>query len=189
MTASRKLSLAALVAIAAIAAAAFALRTEASADRTRVSNSGTRIARVDGLPARTAKIAGGRLLATRNGRAFYRLERAGAAPCYGVGTATDAGTVDAVTCTRASFPTAVHPVLDFSVFESSRRDTRDLSLFRVEGIAADGVAAVEFLRPNGDLALSVPVTANVYATTDVPRGPVKGLAAVDKRGKRVWRSP
>lgn len=66
---------------------------------------------------------------------------------------------------------------------------RELALFRVEGIAADGVAAVEFLRPNGKVALSVPVSSNVYATSAVPQGPIAGFAAVDKAGKRLWRSP
>jgi hypothetical protein len=59
----------------------------------------------------------------------------------------------------------------------------------VEGIAADGVAAVEFFRPNGQIALSVPVVDNIYSTSSVPAGPIAGLAAVDKAGKRLWRSP
>ena len=189
MSAPRTLALAAAVATAATAAAAFALRTDASRDATRVSNAGSAVGYVRGLAARSAKVRGGRLLAVRGTRALYRLDRPGAAPCYGVGPAVQVGNVDAVTCTRTAFPTAVHPVLDFSVYEGTRRDTRELALFRVEGIAADGVAAVEFLRPNGDVALSVPVAENVYATAAVPRGPIRGMSAVDKAGKRLWRSP
>ena len=189
MRPSRKLVLAAAVAIATTIAAAFALRTDASRDLTRVSNAGTSVDAVRGLAARSAKVRTAELLAVRGARAVYRLDRAGAAPCYGVGPAADVGNVDAVTCTRTAFPTAVHPVLDFSVYEGTRRDTRELALFRVEGIAADGVAAVEFLRPTGEVALSVPVTQNVYATSSVPRGAVKGMVAVDKAGKRLWRSP
>jgi len=189
MTPPRKLVLAGAVAITAMVAAAFALRTEASRDMTRVSNAGKAVKDVRGLPARSANVRGGSLLAVRGARAIYRLDRSGAAPCYGVGPAADVADVDSVTCTRATFPTAVHPVLDFSVYEGTRRDVRELALFRVEGIAADGVARVEFLRPNGDVALSVPVTDNVYATASVPRGPVKGMAAVDKAGERFWRSP
>ena len=189
MRPSRKLVLAAAVAIATTIAAAFALRTDASRDMTRVSNAGRLVDDVRGLPARSADARDGRLLAVRGARALYRLDRSGAAPCYGVGPAADVGNVDAVTCTRSAFPTAVHPVLDFSVYEGTRRDTRDLALFRVEGIAADGVAAVEFLRPTGEVALSVPVSENVYATTSVPRGPVKGMAALDNARKRLWRSP
>jgi hypothetical protein len=189
MTARRKLTLGVVVAVAATTAAALAMRTDAASDGARVSNPGKAVTAVRGLAARTAKIRAGRVLETRGERAFYRLDRAGATPCYGVGPADRLGTVDAVTCTRGAFPTAVHPILDFSVYESTRRDVRDVALFRVEGIAADGVASVEFLRPNGDVALSVPVTQNVYATTAVPRGAVRGMAAVDKGGKRFWRSP
>ena len=181
--------LTAVVAVAATAAAAFAIRTDASGDRTRISNDGRALSDVRGLPARTAKIRGGSLLATRGPRALYALERANAAPCYGVGPAADLGNVDGVTCTRGAFPTGAHPILDFSVYESTKRNVRELSLYRVEGIAADGVAQVDFLRPNGEVALSVPVAQNVYATTAVPKGPVKGFAAVDKAGKRIWRSP
>jgi hypothetical protein len=189
MTAPRKLLVAASIAAAATIAAAFALRTDASGDRTRVSNAGVPVSALRGLPIRTANVRGGTLLAMRAGRAVYRLDRAHAAPCFGVGPAGDVGNVDAATCTRKAFPTAAHPVLDFSVYEGVRHDVRELSLYRAEGIAADGVAAVQFLRPNGDVALSVPVTQNVYASTDVPRGPIRGLAAVDKAGKRLWRSP
>ncbi|MFL5945846.1 MAG: hypothetical protein ACJ74D_05520 [Gaiellaceae bacterium] len=189
MTARRKLTLGLVVAVAATAAAALAIRTDAASDNTRMSNGGKAVTALRGLPVRTAKIRTGRVLATRGERALYRLDRGGAAACYGVGPADELGTVDAVTCTRSAFPTAVHPILDFSVYEGTRRDTRDVALFRAEGVAADGVAAVEFLRPNGDVALSVPVTQNVYATTDVPRGSIKGMAAVDKAGKRIWRSP
>lgn len=189
MTAQRKLAVAAVVAVVATVAAAFALRSDAARHLTRVSNSGRAVTDVRGISARRAKVVEARLLALRGERALYRLERADAAPCYGVGPAGDVGNVDAVTCTRSAFPTPVHPVLDFSVYEGARRDVRELALFRVEGIAADGVAAVEFLRPSGEVALTVPVTANVYATTSVPRGPINGMAAVDKAGKRLWRSP
>ena len=188
MTPSRKLGLAGLVAAAATVAAGFALRTEAAGERTGLSNSGRSVTALRGLPVRTAQIRGGKLLATRSGRALYRLDRAQASPCYGVGPVTDLGNVDSATCPRG-FPTAVHPVLDFSVYEGTRRDVRELALFRVEGIAADGVAAVEFLRPNGKVALTVPVASNVYATSAVPQGPIAGFAAVDKAGKRLWRSP
>jgi hypothetical protein len=125
----------------------------------------------------------------RANRALYRLDRTNATPCFGAGPASDVGNVGAITCPRGGFPRAGQPVLDFSVYESTRHDVRDLSLFRIEGFAADGVAAVEFLRPNGSVAVKVPVAGNVYATTAVPEGPIAGLAAVDKAGKRIGQSP
>ena len=75
------------------------------------------------------------------------------------------------------------------VYEGTRRDVREFGLYKVAGLAADAVASVQFFRPNGAVALTVPVSANVYVTTDVPKGPVAGLAAIDKSGKRLWRSP
>jgi hypothetical protein len=189
MTAARKLAIAGLLAGTATVAAAFALRTDAASDGMRLSNTGRPVTALRGLVVRTAHIGDGHLLATRAGRALYRLDRANAAPCFGVGPADDVGNIDSATCTRGRFPTAGHPLLDFSVYEGTRHDVRELSLYRVEGLAADGVAAVEFLRPNGKVALSVPVSANAYATSAVPSGPVAGYAAVDGAGKRLWRSP
>jgi len=189
MTSARTLLVGGVLVAAFTLAAAFALRTEASRDGTRISNAGRSVSVLRGLVVRNADIRAGHLLATRNGRALYRLERAQAAPCFGTGPASDLGTVDAVTCTRAAFPTAAHPLLDFSVYEGTRHDVRELSLYRAEGIAADGIGAVEFLRPNGKVAVRVPVAANVYATSAVPTGPVAGVAALDRAGKRVWRSP
>ena len=80
-------------------------------------------------------------------------------------------------------------MFDFSVYEADVRGSRDLSLYRAEGFAADGVAAVAFLRPNGSVALRVPVRGNVFSATAVPRGPIRGVAALDAAGKEVWRSP
>jgi hypothetical protein len=189
MTAARKLAIAGLLLVGATATAAFALRTDAASDGMRLSNAGRHVTALRGLVVRTAHVRDGHLLTTRAGRALYRLDRANAAPCFGVGPSDDVGSIDAATCTRGRFPTTGHPLLDFSVYEGTRRDVRELSLYRVEGLAADGVGFVEFLRPNGKVALSVPVSANAYATSAVPSGPVAGYAAVDKAGKRLWRSP
>ena len=46
-----------------------------------------------------------------------------------------------------------------------------------------------FFRPNGHVALTVPVSANVYSASHMPQGPIAGFGAVDKEGKRIWRSP
>lgn len=136
-----------------------------------------------------APIKSGNVLAVRHGRALYRLEPANGPDCFGAGPANDIGTPGSVVCPRGGFPSGGNPVLDFSVYDGTRHDVREFSLFRIEGFAADGVASVEFFRPNGDVALTVPVSGNVYSAATVPKGPIAGLAAVDKQGKRVWRSP
>jgi hypothetical protein len=63
-----------------------------------------------------------------------------------------------------------------------------VSLYRAEGIAADGVAAIAFLRPDGSVAVRVPVAANVYESAARPNGPIARVVAYDAAGKEVWRS-
>jgi hypothetical protein len=161
----------------------------ASQDSARISNAGGPAIAMHGLRLKLAPIRFGHVLAVRHGRALYRMQLANGAPCFGAGPASALGTPGSVVCPHAGFPSSGEPVLDLSVYEGTRRDARDFSLFRVEGFAADGVAAVHFLRPNGDVALSVPVSGNVYSAASVPKGPIAGFAAVDKDAKRLWRSP
>lgn len=189
MTTSPKLVIVGAVVAAAAAATVIATQGNAGRDTTKLSNTGRQQVEVRRVVIRSVPIRHGSLLAVRANRALYRLDRKDAEPCFGVGPANDIGNVGAITCPRGGFPRAGQPVLDFSVYESMRHDVRDLSLFRIEGFAADGVAAVEFLRPNGSVAVRVPVVGNVYATTAVPEGPIAGFAAVDKAGKRLGGSP
>jgi hypothetical protein len=165
-------------------------RGDASQAGAKLSNRGAHAIAIRGLTMKTATIRTGNVLAIRNGRALYRLNVVGGGTCFGAGPAGDIGSPGSVTCPRGGFPrTGGEPLLDFSVYEGTRHDLRELALYRAEGFAADGVAAVEFLRPNGDVALRVPVSGNVYSATSVPKGPIAGLAAVDKDGKRLWHSP
>ena len=189
MSARLKLTLAGVVVLAAIAAAVLVTRGDASRDNARLSNHGGPAIAIRGFRMKFGAIESGNVLTVRHGRALYRLGPANGAPCFGVGPASDIGSPGSVVCPRGGFPSGGDPVLDLSVYEGSRHDVRELSLFRIEGFAADGVAAVEFFRPNGNVALRVPVSGNVYAAATPPKGPIAGLAAVDKDGKRIWRSP
>jgi hypothetical protein len=189
MSRTLKLTLVAVFVGAAVAATALVTRGGASRDVATLSNQGRPTMPIRGLRMESARITSGNVLGVRGTRALYRLDRANGEPCFGVGPASDLGTPGSVVCPRGGFPTAGNPVLDLSVYEGTRHELRELSLFRVEGFAADGVAAIQFFRPNGAVALTVPVTGNVYATAAVPTGPVAGLAALDKAGKRMWRSP
>jgi hypothetical protein len=177
-----------MLAVAVCGAAVVAVtRGGASGDTATLSNRGHSGVAIRHLAP--AHIRTGSVLAVRGGRAFYRLDRAGDTPCFGVGRASDVGNPGTVACPRGGFPASGSPVLDLSVYESTRHDVRDFSLFRVAGFAADGIAAIEFFRPNGSVALMVPVSGNVYATSAVPSGPIAGYAALDKDGNRRWRSP
>jgi hypothetical protein len=189
MTRERALLLSAAVLVAVCTAVPIASWAEASQRGTlsRLSNSGRAIAPAQTGFARRAGVRRVSLLAVRGGRAYYKVDANGT--CFGAGPAADVGQLGSVDCPRGPFPTADRPVLDFSIYEATDRGSRDLSLFRAEGFAADGVSSVAFLRPNGKVAFTVPVHTNVFATTAVPRGLIKGLAALDGSGKEVWRSP
>jgi hypothetical protein len=189
MSGRLKILLALLVVAGAIVAGVAVTRGDASPDRASLSNGGGRAIAIRGLRMKLATVHAGHVLATRNGRVYYRLTTVTGDPCYGVGFATDLGSPGSVVCQHGGFPSSGNPVLDFSVYEGTRHDLKEFSLYRAEGFAADGVAAVEFLRPNGEVALSVPVSGNVYSAADVPQGAIAGYAAVDKQGKRFWRSP
>jgi hypothetical protein len=189
MTGTRKVTVALVLVAAAVATGVAVTRGDASRDVAALSNRGGPTIAVRGLRLGVTRITSGNVLGIRNGRALYRLNRASGDPCFGVGPSTDIGNPGSVVCPRGGFPTSGSPVLDFSVYEGARHDAREFSLYRVAGLAADGIAAVEFLRPGGALALRVAVSGNVYATTSVPKGPVAGFVAVDKDDKRVWRSP
>jgi hypothetical protein len=99
------------------------------------------------------------------------------------------GELGTVQCPHGPFPSADRPVVDLSVYESTSREKRELSLYRAAGVAADGVATIEFVRPNGSVALTLPVSGNVFAAASVPSGPIAGLVARDAAGKQLWRSP
>ena len=189
MTRERVLLLSAAVLVAAGAAVPIASWAEASGQSplSRLSNSGRTVAAGQTAFARQAGVRSVSLLAVRGGRAYYKVDANGT--CFGAGPAADVGQLGSVDCPRGPFPTADRPVLDFSIYEVTDRGSRDFSLFRAEGFAADGISSVAFLRPNGKVAFAVPVHGNVFATTGVPKGPIKGLAALDASGKEVWRSP
>jgi hypothetical protein len=176
--------------VAAAAGAILATRPNASerAALSRISNRGhdVRVRRSDAW--RRFGLRDVSLLATRGGRALYLLESSGG-PCIGGGPASDPGNLGTVDCPRGPFPTSRRPVLDLSVYEGTSHDRREVTLYRAEGVTADGVASIVFLRPNGSVALRLPVTANVYEATAVPGGSIAGLVAYDASGNEVWRSP
>ena len=190
MNGTLKLTIAVVLVGAAVAAGVLSTRGSASQAGAKLSNRGGPAIAIRGVRMKSAPVRTGHVLAVRYGRALYRLNIVGGGACFGAGPASDIGSPGSVTCPRGGFPrTGGEPVLDFSVYEGTRHDVRELSLYRVEGFAADGVAAVDFLRPNGDVALRVPVSGNVYSAASVPSGPIAGMAAVDKDGKRLWHSP
>jgi hypothetical protein len=184
------LMLAGVVVVAATAAVVLATFTSASKPGAlaRISNHGRAVTFRSNVLTRNLGIDEASLLAVRGGRSYYLLQTQNG-PCGAVGQPDKPDVLGAAQCPQGHFPTAEHPVLDLSVYESATHELGTVSLYRAEGITADGVSAVQFLRPDGSTALTVPVSGNVYATTSVPSGSIAGVAALDKAGKRVWKSP
>lgn len=124
------------------------------------------------------------LLATRGGRGFYELTTAGGR-CYATGPGNRTGVVGGEACPRpGAFPSPAQPLLDLTVYEASP-STRAVHAVRIEGLAADGVAAVGVLGSDGAITLRVPVIENVYAASRAPAAAVAGLVALDAQGDRM----
>lgn len=179
-----------LVVAAIVVAGAVAHDSGSSyAKLSRFSTSGdpVSLARADAQVARLMGADAVYLLAKRANRAYYRITGSHGT-CFGAGPAEKVGFITGEECPAGSFPTRGRPVLDYSVYEATSHDRNGgLALFRAEGFAADGVVSVAFLRPNGEVALSIPVRGNVFSAP-APRGVVGVLVAYDSTGQEVWRS-
>lgn len=129
-------------------------------------------------------------LATRNGQSFYRLggadiSRGVAHSCWGVGRAVNPATLPAtrggvsrlagiIECgpkTATSFPSPQAPVWDLSIYGANRGD-KEITLFRLSGIASDAVKTVNLIDDRGRVVERVRVIGNVYALKPVPKGVV-----------------
>ena len=164
----------------AIAIAVQGAHGSSRADLSRFSARGRRITPSSGA-AHAFRVQSGRLLAVRDGRAFYELDTADGR-CFGVGSAASIGDPGGEACPREPFPSASRPTLDFSVYEGHTPSRDDLTLYRIEGFAADGVAAVGILNRAGQVALRVPVSDNVYVLSHVPPGLSGVVVALDNGG-------
>ena len=168
----------------------FTTRTEASEREpgSRISNNGQAVALQDAKLARALGATQASLLAVRGTGAYYRLSGSDE-QCVASGPAEAIGELGTVQCPQGPFPSANRPIVDLSVYESTSHTGRELSLYEAAGIASDAVATVEFVRPNGSVALTLRVSGNVFAGSEVPPGPINGLVARDAAGKELWRSP
>lgn len=135
--------------------------------------------RLDGAPA-SGSVS---LLGIRGGRAFYRVGDA-QSHCYAVGDASSIGTLGALACWDRS-----HPLMDFSVLDISAGSTSQMRFFRIEGIAADEVASVGVLGPDGHVAARVRVVGNLYSLPNPPASAGRGLVALDGRGEALAALP
>jgi hypothetical protein len=129
-------------------------------------------------------------IATRGGRAFYRLQRTDGTVCYAVDT-LGGDHLGNTSCPEPanSFPTASNPVLDFTVFESTSHVPGDVHVVSAQGFAADGVKSVALLDRSGHAVVRERTSRNVYVL-DVPAGRVaSSLVAYDAKHAEVYRVP
>jgi hypothetical protein len=167
----RMVSIAAICAVAASAVGgAIAVHRAHGSPLSTISTEGRRVTPSPGAK-RAFRIDSLRLLTIRDGRAFYALDTANGR-CFGVGFADAIGDPGGEACPAgAPFPSASRPLLDFSVYEGAPGTDRDqLTIFRIEGFAADGVAAVGVMNRAQKIGLRVPVSDNVYVLSHVPPG-------------------
>jgi hypothetical protein len=125
-------------------------------------------------------------LGTRGGRLFYVIANSAGSDCYAVGPAAAVRyTLGQVAC-NAAFPSASAPLVDFTVVHGGLGKGSPGHVFRSEGIAADGIAAVGFESADGSLVGVQPVVGNLYASTAPPAEAVHKLVALDSDSKVVW---
>jgi hypothetical protein len=153
-------------------------------------------ARID-FPAQARKMmirigATGRtyLIESRAGRSFYRLTNPNGQTCFGSGPRgkhlVDKHRLGFAACS-AEFPSSHLPVLDLSVYDWRRNG--DTHAYRIEGIAVDEVAAIEFLDAKGTKVISVPVVDNIYRAAHPPKAAFSRIVAADAGGRAVWTEP
>jgi hypothetical protein len=175
-----------LVAIAGIAAAS-ALRTERDT-LTAVSNRGTPSRTIGYQPQGGGpRMREAFLLARRGDHAFFRMTTADGSSCWGVTRSyPEGGSSSALACNpEADFPSRRRPVLDFSRLD----DEDEPRVLRLAGFAADGVAQVGVIDGDDRVIPAARIFDNVYFAETLPSGDFYRLAALDREGRIIWRSP
>lgn len=86
---------------------------------------------------------------------------------------------------RTSIPSQTEPLVDFSAV---RKDPGEsfATLIWLAGFAADGVAAVGVVSPDGRTH-TTPVTNNIYADRSFASTPAMAMVALDKTDREIYR--
>lgn len=126
------------------------------------------------------------MLGVRGGRAIYEIANSTGPDCYGVGPVQPTSyTLGQVECTPG-FPSVTSPIADFTVVNGGISSAPAAHVFRAEGVAADGVAAVGFETSDGRLVGVTPVVHNIYESTAPPKDAVTQLVALDANNTIIW---
>ncbi|HXF97412.1 MAG TPA: hypothetical protein VNJ46_02235 [Gaiellaceae bacterium] len=152
----------------------------------RVTNAGTPIPTLSASDTRVLEKVGRpgaatRLLAASEGRAIYRI----GSDCYGVGELPPTDQRFGSVHCGVEFPSSSHPIVDFTVVHGRFDDAgkvAEMNVWRSEGVAADGVAAVAFRTAAGEIVGRAAVTDNVYRHSTIPEGELVAVVALDASG-------
>lgn len=158
--------------------AVFAPNSESSSGLASMSAGGQILTIVD-APGRVARV-----LHVVNGRAFYTRTDAEGNECYGrgrlAGAAVEIGSEKCL-IDPSGFPSTERPVLESLGVEVRKSDGR-VTLWRLEGFAADGVATVELVRPSGTAIVRGAVTSNTFKLPVAGKGFADGVTLVARNG-------
>jgi hypothetical protein len=133
-----------------------------------------------------AQLTTATMLGVRGGRAIYEIANSAGPDCYGVGPVQPTSyTLGQVECKRG-FPSTTSPITDFTVVNGGVNSAPAAHVFRAEGVAADGVAAVGFQTSDGRLVGVTPVVHNIYESTAPPKDVVTQLVALDASNNVIW---
>ena len=138
-----------------------------------VSNTGRAVKGKAGVQLRGREFGLVRLMAKRNGTAYYHVTSKRGDACYGRGPTQSLGRVGVLKCWAQS-----RPLMDLSVVEVSRVH-HEIVFIGIKGIAADGVATVVITDADGGVLAETAVTQNIYDFRAVPSGVIQGLSALD----------
>lgn len=123
------------------------------------------------------------LLATRNGRAFYRVQVTPRFTCWAAGKASRIGEIGALGCPNLI---GAYPLQFEDIAYGGHVPTRRPEILRAGGIAADQAATVALLDRSGRQVAVVPVVNNVYSFPGpFPRSAGFARVALDRAGNRL----
>lgn len=124
-----------------------------------------------------------RQIAERDGHTFFVARRREGGLCVSVGVTGSARVLGSIVCSP-DFPSPRMPILDRSTVRGSPQLPASI---RLEGFAADGVAAVGILTTSDTVEAQTAVQSNVYSRgEEVPMKEVAGIVALDRDGDRLY---
>jgi hypothetical protein len=122
--------------------------------------------------------------------AYYAVVRKDGSTCFATGLIRSRPHISSLDCPTGrkpfAFPSRRTPLLDRSAFSVGPGASR--WIFVLTGLAANGVARVGVVDAEGVIH-STPVVHNVYYTTNLPRGALLAIVALNPAGRVIYSLP